>query len=187
MIMNFAMVKDTTVTFTCQPSKPNGLVDNIPFETLFSEYGLIVPQFNGSLALLDYFETGVYSAESLGGGLVAMVVTPSGKVYQYFALNNFGIRRCRIATGKGAFYVRGEEACIEELVHMAHHIYPDPKKVVSSLEDYCRTVPGRYVTLKIEDIQAMLKERNITKEPPAMHFIGMEDKEMGREPRQYGG
>ena len=185
--LNFSMVRDDTVTFTCRPLKPNGLVDIIPLEMLFSEYGMIIPQYHGSLNLLDYFETTVFAAENHSVGIIALLVTPSGKLYQYYAQRDTGVRRARVPVGKGAFSVRSESRVVEELVVAAHLLYTDTQKAVAALEAFHVTMPNRFITLTVTDIMNMLKERGITKEPPAIHYLGEEDVRMGRDARQIGG
>lgn len=167
MRLNYYFVYDDSIGFTTKPQKANQLLQHIPLEMLCCPYGFIVPSGDSSLNLLDYFDTGRLLDIDLNHGIIGTLVTPSGKVYDYFNWDESElVNRRRVPVGKGAKHGIAEILLVEEQLSAALLLAKTPQEVIDIMERMLVSQKNRYSVLKISEIQALLSARGITEEPP---------------------
>lgn len=161
---NFYLVRDEEISFALQVQIPNELIVHPPLDSLFTPQGCIIPFTQDSWALLDYLETGNWDWINGVDGPFAAFLTHDGKLYEFFVCEKGLIRR-RIPYGKGGWHCRAWRYQVEEVVQASVMLGGTTADIIKRVEQTQVMIAGTYLTLPIEQLLKMLKEKYPDQQP----------------------
>lgn len=155
---NYILLKDQTITFPLRIQQGNDLSFHYALANCVTPWGFIVPLHQCSWTILDYLEDGTWPEINDCEGLVCALITHDGRYYEYYAAEKAFFRR-RIPTGPGTWHVRSMRFPIEELVHASVKMGGTITDIIQRVEGSSIVIPGSMVTLSLDTVMGMLKER----------------------------
>lgn len=113
----FAALINNTIVYSERQSRGNGITSMIvPFESLITDYGVLIPTSTVSWNILDLIE-GRDPATMCSGWLI-----DQNGVVREVVTDRFNRIVRRLPAGAGVFYVRSDSLDVENLILAAHDI-----------------------------------------------------------------
>ena len=157
-VRNFVLVRDNEISFSVRIQQGNGFHNQLPFTELFTPWGMVIPMSTDSFAIIDYLETGEWPWVSGVSGIVGVLLTHDGKLYEFGVDGDLVIRR-RLLYGHGGWWARSMNFLVEEAVRTSVMLGGSTADIIARVENEQVVVPGGMVTMQIAILQQMLKEK----------------------------
>jgi hypothetical protein len=172
---NLVLMQDDRISIPTTLMKTNELPTRIAVDTLMLPAGLVIPLEWNYGSVVDYLE-GNYNTEWQARSVPALLVTPSGKLYEFFIAESreplgnedciYPITARRLLHGKGTRYARAQDIKHEEIGTMALHLTGDIDKAFALAKKVETRLQWSYEVWSIEEITKALHAKGYTEDKP---------------------
>lgn len=165
--VDISFLKDYSVTFPLRLATSRGTPYTLSLESLYTEYGFVVPCDLRALGVATYLKNGSLLQRKpsvvMSDMSRAMVVTSDELIYDVCLIGKTSHLTYDILPGPGAFYPLCGTAHVDEAVYAASRVRKSPKGILEIVD---RTNPiciSAYTTMQLKNIAKELTARGYTK------------------------
>lgn len=139
--MSLVLICGDTITFAVGLSKANETVTKLTLDNLITKHGLLIPISDRIFNLLDHLDTGKIETPFNYWGFIGMLLTPDGRLYEYFLPGEVGdtntvISRTRISYGKGVMHFRDNSLQAEETLQGIIEYVTTPNEILDEVDKH---------------------------------------------------